>query len=403
MRIGIDIRAIGKQRTGDEVYFFNLVKNLAVRDKKNEYFLFADRNPKKNKKLGDEIGKLELGKNFKIIFIDSPNRFCWNLWALPNYLKKNPVYPVRNIQSDSSNTHLTQISNGVDIFHTQYIAPFWLPKNIKLVLTIHDISFNFFPQYIKKSDLFFLKTLLPRSIKRAEKIITVSQNEREKIINFYKIPPEKVDFAYNGVDYEKFAKEFSKEEKEGIRQKYNLPQKFLLYVGTFQPRKNIPTLIKAFNIFSKKHNQKNLKLVLAGNKKARNFDKRIDKMIERYQLQGKIIFPGWIDEEDKPILLQSAQCFVFPSLYEGFGIPIVEAMAAGIPVISSNASCLPEVGKDVVLYADPQNAEEFSEKIQQVLTDETLRDDLIKRGQEIAKEYSWQKTAEKILAVYKSL
>jgi len=403
MKIGIDIRVIGKKRTGDEVYFFNLVRNLAVTDKENEYHLYTDRDPEKDENLKREIKKLELGNNFKIIFINSPNRFWWNFWALPNYLKKNPVYPVRNAEFDSLDAYSKQISNGVDIFHTQYIAPFWLPKNTKLVLTIHDISFNFFPEYIKKSDLFFLKTLLPKSIKRANKIITVSQNERKQIINFYKIPPKKVDFAYNGVDYEKFAKEFSKEKKERIRQKYNLPQKFLLYVGTFQPRKNIPTLIEAFNIFSKKYNQKNLKLVLAGNREARNFDKRIDKLMEKHQLQDKIIFPGWINEEDKPALLQLASCFVFPSLYEGFGIPIIEAMAAGTPIVCSDIAPLKEIGDNTALFCDPKNSREFAENIQKNLTDADLRKELIEKGKNNASKYSWQKTAEKTFEIYKSL
>ena len=206
MKIGIDIRLIGKKRTGDEVYFFNLVKNLSELDRRglisteNKYFLFTDRNPGKDGELKKEIENLGLGDNFKIVFIDSPNRFWWNFRALPNYLKKNPV----------------------DVFHTQYIAPFHLPKDIKLVLTIHDISFNFFPQYIKKSDLFFLKTLLPRSIRRADKIITVSESERKNIIEFYKLPLEKVDFTYNGVDFERFSQKFSDEEIKKINTRYQI-------------------------------------------------------------------------------------------------------------------------------------------------------------------------------------
>ena len=201
MKIGIDIRAIGRKRTGDEVYFFNLVKNLAEMDKESEYLLFTDRDPQKNPALAEEIEKLELADNFQIIFLDSPSRFWWNLWALPNYLRKSPV----------------------DIFHTQYIAPFWLPKNIKLALTIHDISFNFFPQYIKKSDLFFLKVLIPKSIRRADKIITVSQNEKKNIVGFYKIPAEKIDFAYNGVNFERFNRKLSDADIKKINTRYQIP------------------------------------------------------------------------------------------------------------------------------------------------------------------------------------
>lgn len=348
---------------------------------------------------------MSLGDNFKIIFINAPNRFWWNLWALPNYLRQNPI----------------------DIFHTQYIAPFRLPKKIKLILTIHDISFNFFPQFIKKSDLFFLKTLIPRSIRRADKIITVSQNEREQIINFYKIPPEKVDFAYNGVDLEKFSQKFSPEEMKKINTKYKIPArnasptrsaasaaswrsdaggpdtKYILYVGTLQPRKNIPALIQALAVFYEKYKMDDIGLVIVGNRKARNFDPKIDETIEKFDLQDKIIFPGWVEEVDKPALYKLAECFVFPSLYEGFGIPIIEAMAAGLPVVSSNKSCLPEVGGDAALFADPADYADFADKIHKVITDENVKASLIQKGISRAREFSWQKQRKKCLRYTKGL
>ncbi|MCX6762326.1 MAG: glycosyltransferase family 1 protein, partial [Candidatus Moranbacteria bacterium] len=285
MKIGIDIRLIGKKQTGSEAVFFNLVKNLAEMDNSNQYFLFTDHNPEKDKDLKVEIEKLNLKDNFEIIFVKKTNRFCWNFWYLPNYLRKNPV----------------------GVFHTQYIAPFWLPKNVKLVLTIHDISFNYFPEYIKKTDLFFLKTLIPRSIRRADKIITVSESEKKNIVDFYKIPPEKVACAYNGVDFERFSRAYSAEEKENIRKKYTLPEKFLLYIGTLQPRKNIPAAIEALKDL-------NISLILAGNRNAHNFDPKIDETIEKNNLADKVAFPGWIDEKDKPALLQMAACFVFTTV-----------------------------------------------------------------------------------------
>jgi glycosyltransferase involved in cell wall biosynthesis len=293
---------------------------------------------------------------------------------LPNYLRKNPI----------------------DVFHTQYIAPFWLPKKVRLALTIHDISFNFFPQFIKFSDLFFLKTLIPRSLRMADKIITVSQKERQQIIDFYKIPAEKIEFAYNGVDFERFSHVCLAEEKENIRKKYSLPEKFLLYIGTLQPRKNIPVTIEALKNLD-------IKLVLAGNRNARNFDQKIDETIKKNNLADKIIFPGWIDEEDKPALLQMAACFVFPSLYEGFGIPIIEAMAAGTPVVCSDIPVLREIGQDAALFCEAKNSKDFAEKIHSVLTDENLRNNLIEKGKNIAQNFTWQKTAEKTLEVYESL
>jgi glycosyltransferase involved in cell wall biosynthesis len=371
MKIGIDIRMIGKKRTGDEAVFFNLVKNLAEIDSENKYFLYTNRDPQKNEEFKAEIDKLNLKDNFEIIFIKKTNRFCWNFWYLPNHLRKNPV----------------------DVFHTQYIAPFWLPKNVKLVLTIHDISFGYFPEYIKRSDLFFLKTLIPRSIRRADKIITVSESEKKNIVDFYKIPAEKVDCAYNGVDFERFSRAYSAEEKENIRKKYTLPEKFLLYISTLQPRKNIPIAIEALKDLD-------IPLVIAGNRKATNFDPKIDDIIKKDNLDDKVIFPGWIDEKDKPALLQMAVCFVFPSLYEGFGIPVIEAMAAGVPVVCADIPVLREIGEDAALFGDPKNPEDFAEKIHSVLSDENLRRSLIEKGIEIAKKYTWQKTAEKILKTY---
>ncbi|MDP1845235.1 MAG: glycosyltransferase family 1 protein [Candidatus Moranbacteria bacterium] len=371
-KIGIDIRAIGKNRTGDEVYFFNLVKNLAKIDKGSEYSLYTDRDPKKDSALAKEIKKLNLGQNFKVIFIKKINRFCWNFWYLPMCLRKNQI----------------------NIYHTQYIAPFWLPKKIKLVLTIHDISFNFFPEYIKKTDLFFLKALLPRSIRQADKIITVSASEQKQIIDFYKISPEKVDFTHNGVDFEGFGRNFSDEQKNAVKAKYKLPEKFLLYIGTLQPRKNIPVIIEAMKSLD-------TNLVLAGNREARNFDKKIDNAIEKNNLGNKVIFPGWIDEEDKPVLLQLADCFVFPSLYEGFGIPIIEAMAAGTPIVCSDIPVFREIAESSALFCDPKNSRQFAENILKILNDQPLKEKLVQSGIETAKKFAWQKTAEKTLGIYR--
>jgi glycosyltransferase involved in cell wall biosynthesis len=381
MKIGIDIRVIGKNRTGDEAYFFNLVKGLAEIDKKNKYHLFTDRDPREDSKLAREIERLKLRTNFKIEFICNTNRFFWNLWYLPMHLRKNPV----------------------DIYHTQYIVPFWLPKNIKLVTTIHDISFNYFPEYIKKSDLFFLRTFIPRSIRKADKVIAVSKYSRDDITKFYQLPDEKADYTYNGVDFERFNQNFSEDRKKDVRKKYGLPENFLLYIGTLQPRKNIPALIDAFSILVERYNQRDLKLVIAGNRDAHNFDRKIDEMAEKNDLKGRVFFTGWADEEDKPVLYKLAKCFVFPSLYEGFGIPIVEAMAAGTPVVSSNKTSLPEVGEDGVLLIDPENKEEFAKNINKILTDENFRADLIKKGIEQAKKFSWQKTAGKTLEIYRKL
>jgi glycosyltransferase involved in cell wall biosynthesis len=239
MRIGIDIRNIGKQRTGDEVVFFNLVKNLALLDSENEYRLFTDLGENVVPKISQKLGIL--GKdNFKIVSLKSPNKFCWNMRVLPWELHKNPV----------------------DVYHTQYITPFFVSKEIKVITHIHDVSFLAYPQFIKKSDLFFLKLLIPRSLKRANKIIAVSEITKNEIVKYYKVNPEKIEVAYNAVGEDFLKSDYSGNELFEIRKKYNLPEEYILYIGTFQPRKNISMLIQAFAKVKEKMPE--MKLVIAG-------------------------------------------------------------------------------------------------------------------------------------------
>ncbi|HEX8974768.1 MAG TPA: glycosyltransferase family 1 protein [Patescibacteria group bacterium] len=380
MRIGIDIRLIGKKRTGDEAVFFNLVKNLAKLDSENEYLLFTDTTDRETlKEIGNSLG-ISQKTNFKIMALDSPNRFAWNFWTLPHYLRANPV----------------------DIYHTQYITPWFVSKKIKIVTIIHDISFNFFPQFIKKKDLFFLKTLIPLSLARADAIIAVSQFTKDEIVRYYRIDPEKVTVVHNAVESNLMdGATPGQNERDRIRDKYALPEKFILYIGTLQPRKNIPHLIEAFARISEKIDD--LKLVICGNPKAHNFDKRIDAALEKHPLAGKVQFPGFVAEEDKAVIFSLAHVFAFPTLYEGFGIPVLEAMAQGLPVTCSDIPSLKEVAADSVLYFDSSSLEDFSEKLYSISMDNDLRSRLILKGKERVSFFSWEKSAQKYLALYSKL
>lgn len=371
MKIGIDIRMIGKKRTGDEAVFFNLVKNLAQIDSQNNYWLFTDITEndtlEKIKKNLDIVNK----DNFEIIALKTLNKFTWNFWTLPKYLRKNPA----------------------DIYLTQYITPFFVPKKIKIFNIIHDISFNFYPQLIKFSDLFFLKILIPMSLRRADKIIAVSEFTKNEIEKYYKIAPEKIVVAYNAVG-DNFSEEISPEKMPGIREKYSLPEKFILYLGTMQPRKNLPILIEAFGKIRQKFPE--IKLVLAGGK-GHNYDTKIDTAIKETSLEESVIFLGFIDEEDKPTIYKLAEIFCFPSLYEGFGIPILEAMAIGTLVIASEIPPHKEIADDSVLFFDPKNSDDLAEKLTKLLENTELKTALIKKGKERAQKFSWTKSAEKIL------
>lgn len=379
MKIGIDVRNVGKNRTGDEAVFFNLVKNLALIDSQNTYLLLTDimdeallENIKKDLVIFDK-------PNFQIISLKSPNRFVWNLWTLPNYIRKNPL----------------------DAYHTQYIVPFFVPKKTKIITIIHDISFNFFPQFIKFSDLLFLKTLLPISLKRADKIIGVSQFTRDEISRYYGISPQKIDFIYNAAGDNFRERNFSEEELLSVRKKYNLPEKFFLYIGTHQPRKNLSLLIEGFAKI--KDRLSGVKLVLAGNKNARNFDRQIEETIKKLHIQEEVIFTGYIKEEDKPALFKLAHVFVFPSLYEGFGIPLLEAMSQKTPVLASDIPSFREIAGDGALFFNSQDLDDFSEKLYNVFVSANTRENLINAGCKRAGFFSWEKTAQKTLAMYNQI
>jgi glycosyltransferase involved in cell wall biosynthesis len=379
MQIGIDIRNIGKKRTGDEVVFFNLVKNLALLDGKNDYQLFTDITEQGIlEKIKSDLG-IENKSNFEIISLATKNKFSWNFWTLPAYLRAHPV----------------------ELYLTQYITPFFVPKKIKILTIIHDISFCAFPQMIKFSDLFFLRTLIPLSIRRADKVIGVSRFTRDEILRHYEPSPKKVDYIYNAVADDFLRQTFSREKLEKIRKKYNLPEKFILYLGTLQPRKNISVLIEAYAQI--KDQLPGMKLVLAGGK-GHNYDREVDATIERCNLKSdEVFFPGFILEEYKKAVMLLADSFCFPSLYEGFGIPILEAFACNVPCVVSEIPPHFEVAKDAALFFAPNDAKALAEKLRRISLETDLRAELLRKEKEQLGAFSWQKTTQKMLRIFEEM
>lgn len=378
LTIGIDIRNIGKNRTGDEVVFFNLVKNLAIVDRENKYILFTDIiDGELLKKIAKDLG-IENDSNFEIKSLKTTNRFSWNFWTLPMFLRKQHV----------------------DIYLTQYITPFFISNCTKIVTMIHDISFNFFPQFIKKSDLLFLKLLIPLSLRRADKIVGVSKFTADEISGYYKTDPRKITWIHNGVSEDYLRQDFSEVKVEETKEKYQLPEKYILYVGTLQPRKNLPFLIEAYGVA--KDRIPGTKLVLAGGK-GHNYDRNIDMAIGKYNLENDVILPGYIAEEDKAALIKGAEVFCLPSLYEGFGIPILEAMSVETPVIASDIPSQREVAGDAALFFNPENLIELAENIEILINDEGKKEEFISKGKERLKNFSWHVSAEKMLDVFRQL
>lgn len=391
MKIAIDIRPIGQQRTGDEVYTLNLVQNLAKIDSENFYFLLTNtkeeaRLKKIKKRIFENNGVVP--ENFKIISIVPASKFLWTFFLLPFWIAKN----------------------NIDILHVQYITPLFLTRKTKLITTIHDVSFDAHPKFIKKSDLFFLKTLIPLSFKRVNKVIAVSDFTRNEILKYHKISSEKIHTIYNGGAAEGFFKEYSEEQTSEISKKYALTNPFIFHIGTLQPRKNIPFLLKAYQLFQKEYAEKkpeisNVHLCLTGNLEQHNFDEKIRETLNQIEKETpeifeKIKFLGFVEELDLPIILQMSKVAVSVSLYEGFGLPAIEAMAAGVPLVSNDRSCLKEIVGEAANFYNQNDQNDLAKRIFEVIMDEDLKKGIIQQEKQRALYFSWKKCAQETLDLY---
>lgn len=382
MKIGIDIRAIGQQRTGDEYYTLNLVRNLLKIDKKNQYFLFTNTN--ETKKIKEKILAGLNNKNIEVVSVLPSFKLFWTIFLLPRVAKRL----------------------NLDVLHVQYIAPLGLSQKTKLITTIADVSFKAYPELIKKTDLFFLNLLIPLSLRKADKIVAVSKFTKNEIIKYYKTKAEKIKVVYNGEASEIFKKENI--NSENILEKIGIKKPYLFYIGTHQPRKDIPTLIEAFLLLKKQEKKfENLQLVIGGKLKAHNYDPKIDLILSEAKKDQEdkkfikdIIFTGYLENEELVSLYKEAEIFVFPSLYEGFGLPLIEAMVSETPVVCSDIECFKEVAGEAGEFYQAGDVEELKKALLKLLDDSKRRNDLVKKGREQAKKYSWKKTAEKMLKIF---
>lgn len=375
--IAIDIRLLGKKRTGDEAVFFHLTKEVLKIDKENQYRLLTDET--EATKIASLYVRLECvgQENVRIVPLSTLNRFSWNLWTLPMYLFRNKT----------------------DIFHTQYILPLFSPKRTKLITHIHDVSFRAYPELIGWLDRFFLALLIPRSLGRAALIITPSQFTKDEIVKYYALCPDKIVVVWNAAG-ENFLGESGEDtgKKRDIREKYHLPEHFIVTVGTLQPRKNIPFLVDAFASLRKRLPE--MHLVLVGNRHAHHTDTRIENAIASQNLGTAVVFPGFIKESDLPTVIGLAQVFVLPSLYEGFGIPLLEAMGQNVPIAASDIQSLREIGGEAALYFNPESIANCEETLYTLCTNQEQKMILIKHGKERVRLFSWRKSARRLLEEY---
>lgn len=273
-----------------------------------------------------------------------------------------------------------------DVFFTpSHYAPRWCP--VPTAISIMDLSYIHYPQLFKKSDLYQLVNWTAYSAKKAHRIFTISLASKNDILKEYKVPEERVVVTYPGI---KEGKMNSSKNKYG---------EYILFVGTLQPRKNIIRLIDAFSRITSKH--PNLKLLIVGKKGWLYED--ILKAPQKYNTENDVKFLDFIEDKDMASLYSNASCFVLPSLYEGFGLPVLEAMKYGCPVVLSNVSSLPEAGGDAALYFDPLNVSDIAEKIEKALSKPSLRKKMIKEGYKQVKKFSWEKTAKQTLGELQKL
>jgi glycosyltransferase involved in cell wall biosynthesis len=278
-------------------------------------------------------------------------------------------------------------------FSPTHYAPRFAP--CPTVVSVMDLSYLFFPELFRKDDLYQLTNWTKYSVEGAKKIITISKSSKNDIIKKYGIQSDKIEVVYPGI------KALSMKEKDWkeIVKTYSLPEKYILFVGTLQPRKNIAKLIEAMSLVQDA--QKDLHLVVVG-KKGWLYEE-ILKAPEKFKISEKVHFLDFVTDEDLPHLYTHAECFVLPSLYEGFGLPVLEAMQHGCPVITSNISSLPEAGGDAALYIDPKSAKDIAEKIDQVLSDKKLRESMVSKGYEQVKKFNWEKSAQQVLDILKNV
>jgi glycosyltransferase involved in cell wall biosynthesis len=285
---------------------------------------------------------------------------------------------------------------GCELFHAteHLLLPLQKPPT---VLTVHDMIFQLFPEHHKRLNRWYLNAAMPLYCRRADAIICVSEHSKSDLVRVWKIDPAKVHVVYEAAD-SRF-RPMPPEHVVAIRERYGLPQRYLLTVGTIEPRKNLSRLLDALSLLRRQG--EDVRLVVVGQRGWLYHD--FLASLERFEPRHAVILPGFVPDEDLPTVYSGATMTVLASLYEGFGLPILESMACGTPVVSSWTSSLPELGGDAVCYFDPQNVEEMATVIQKVWCDAGLRQKMRQQGFVQAARFSWDRTAEETMRVYEGL
>lgn len=289
---------------------------------------------------------------------------------------------------------LENMRRKIDLLHSMaFVTP--LLNRIPAIITVYDLSFMHHPERFPRAQRLYLQTQTQRSVTRAQRIVTISESSRADVHHFFGVPLEHIEVIYPGVA-ERFAP-VSAETLATFKVKTNPPERFILHVGTLQARKNIPTLIDAFSHLQ----DQSIHLVLVGGKGWLYDD--IFARVTELGMSNRVHFTGYVADDVLPLWYQSADMLVFPSVYEGFGLPIAEAMRGGTPVIAANTSSIPEVAGNAALMFNPHDSAELAHCMQSVLNDATLRATMSNNGQKQARKFTWTSAANKTAALYHSV
>lgn len=283
-------------------------------------------------------------------------------------------------------------------FFNYYVPPFVRGKK---VVTVHDMGFRVYPETIRKKTLWFLKRVLKKSMKRADHIVTDSEFSKKEILRFYDIPEDKISVVYCGADFGRFKPLENKKALEKLKEKYGIGQEYFLYLGTLEPRKNLVSLVRAYAEARKEYEEFPY-LVLAGGKGW--MYEEIFQTVKELGLENKVVFTGYVEDDEVPVLMGGAAVFCFPSLYEGFGMPVLEAMACGTPVLTSKDSSMEEItGQEAVVLVDPMSEDSIKEGLLRLYCSEGFRKELSEKGLKKAGEYTWEMAGKQLMKVYKDL